>query len=700
MADAVAPVGVEVAVAAVAVDLPSLAQRIEWFEDWEEQTRDAQQLSRRDRDYYDNQQWTPEEVAELERRKQPVLTKNKIARKINFILGEEIKKRVDPVARPRTPQHEDAARAATDALRYVDEEQRFDSVRSAVLKNCLIEGYGGALKELEEEDGEYRHKLTHVEWDRLFYDPHSRKVDFIDAKYLGIVLWMDLDDAALAYPDAADALNAALSRDVGSSDTTEDTPRHRWADKRRKRVKIVEMYFRIGRDWFRSVFTQGADLEEPTQTAYMDEKGRHSVCPLVMLSCYVDADGMRYGVVRALISPQDEINKRSSKALHLLSVRQVIAERDFVQDPQKFQSELAKPDGFAEVEPNALAEQRVQVSQTGDLAQGQIALLQEAKADIETIGPSSATLPDLPDSASGRAFMARQQAASQELGTIFDALRDWTLSIYQLDWLCVRQFWTEEKWLRVTDDQELNGYRFVSLNRRVTRAQRLQELMQKGAPFAAAMQTAAGNAAPMVMVQLQQQHQAMAAQAQQMGQQTPQGGPELDQHMAAMAAAHPLMQEEIVENQVDQMLVDIIIDISPETAVLAQEEFATLTELLPTIVQSRPDMAPQMAKLVVKASSLPNKRELLQELEKGPDPQQAQQAAQMQQLQTAQMQAGVQVAQSQAALNAAKAQSEQAKTQMAGAKLPVEMQKDQAAAMHDAALAGEKAGGMAPPGVI
>jgi hypothetical protein len=686
-------------VTAVAVDMPSHSTRVEWFEAWEEKTREAQNAARRDRDYYDNKQWTPDEIRALEERNQPVLTKNRIARKVNFILGEEIRKRVDPVARPRTPQHEDASRAATDALRYVEEEQEFDVARSAVLKNMLIEGYGGAIKELEDcGDGEFKHRLTHVEWDRLFYDPSSRRPDFGDAKYKGIVLWMDLDDALLEYPDAAEALQVAVNRNsVGSADITEDTPR-RWVDTKRKRVKIVEMYFRIGRDWFRSDFTQGADLLGPEPTAYMDEKGQHSVCPLEMVSCYVDSDGMRYGVVRQLISPQDEVNKRASKALHLLSVRQVIAERDFIRDPHKFQTELAKPDGFAEVEPGALNEGRVQVSQTGDLAQGQVALLEQAKMDIDAIGPSSSTLPDLPDSSSGRAFIARQQAASQELGAVFDALRSWTRAVFKLDWLCIRQYWTEEKWLRVTDDQELTGYRFVALNRQMTRSERLQELLEKQPkpPLPKAVEIAAGTIAPLVIAEINEQHQAMMQQAQQAGAQPPQG-PELEAHMLQMFLAHPLMQEPVTVNQVDTMLVDIILDEAPETAVLAQEEFQTLTELLPTVVQSRPDMAPAMARLVVKASQLPNKRELLQELDKGPDPQQMQMQAQQAQLAMAQQQAGLQVAQSQAQLNAARAASEQAKTELAGAKVPSEIEKNQAQAMRDAAAAGEKTGGMTPP---
>jgi hypothetical protein len=675
-----------------ATQLPDLATRVEWYDSWEEKTSESQKLARRDRAYYDGDQWTREEVDKLEERGQPVLIKNRIARKINFILGEEIRKRIDPVARPRTPQHEDSARAATDALRYVEEEQQFDSVRSAVLKNCLIEGYGGALKEIEqEEDGAYKHGLRHVEWDRLFYDPHSRAPDFSDARYLGIVVWMDLDDAIAEWPDAAEDLHRALSKDLGeANDTHEDTPRaHRWADKRRQRIKVAEMYFRVGRDYYRSVFIESADVEKPQKTAYLDEKGRRSLCPLVMMSCYVDQDGARYGVVRALVSPQDEVNKRASKALHSVSMRQVIAEKEAIRDPQKFQTELAKPDGFAEVEAGALTEGRLQVNTAADMAQGNVALLQEAKADIDTIGPSSSALADLPGSASGRAFIARQQAAAQELGTIFDQLKSWTRQVFMLDWCCIRQYWTEEKWLRVTDDQELTGYRFVALNQQMTRAQRLQELLQNGAPLPSALQTAAGNAAPQVLAQSQQMMQAMAAQAQQQaqatGQQAPPPGPE---QLVAVVMQHPLMAEPITLNQVDQMLVDIVLDEAPDTAVIEMEEFENLAEIAPTIVGARPDMAQTMTRLLIKASQLRSKRELLQELDKAPDPQAMQEQQQAKAIQQAMAQAKVAVDQTRAQLQQAQTQKTAAEAQAVTPRAQAEVESLKAGSMVDAASAG------------
>jgi hypothetical protein len=84
-----------------------VAALVQMFEASEESTREARKLSERDRDYYDNKQWTAEETAALEKRKQPVVTYNRIARKIDFLSGLEKQQRKDPKAFPRNPKDED-----------------------------------------------------------------------------------------------------------------------------------------------------------------------------------------------------------------------------------------------------------------------------------------------------------------------------------------------------------------------------------------------------------------------------------------------------------------------------------------------------------------------------------------------------------------------------------------------------------------
>jgi hypothetical protein len=83
---------------------------------------------------------------------------------------------------------------------------------------------------------------------------------------------------------------------------------------------------------------------------FIDEKGK-TFPRYRMFSASVDHDGDRYGFVRNLKSPQDEVNHRRSKALHLLNSRRVVSEKGAVDDIEVARREWAKPDGWVETNP-------------------------------------------------------------------------------------------------------------------------------------------------------------------------------------------------------------------------------------------------------------------------------------------------------------------------------------------------------------
>ena len=53
--------------------------------------------------------WTEEQIKALNKRKQPVVTFNRIARKLNGVVGLIDRLKQDPKAYPRTPKHEEGA---------------------------------------------------------------------------------------------------------------------------------------------------------------------------------------------------------------------------------------------------------------------------------------------------------------------------------------------------------------------------------------------------------------------------------------------------------------------------------------------------------------------------------------------------------------------------------------------------------------
>lgn len=585
----------------------SLDKKVRCFEDSEEATDTARQVSERCRDYYDGKQLTAAELAILAKRGQPDIIINRIQSKVNYLLGYEAALRTDPRGRPRTPEDEEASEACTDALNYVRDTSDQKQAFSQCWENMLIEGAGGSevVPVLKQGDADITIKKIH--WDRAFWDPHSREHDFSDARYLGQVIWMDEDDALAMWPNAGEAIAKTISDE--SKLTYSDRPRWRqWATVgyHRKRVRIVQMYYKTrtldGSEecWHWCIFTKGGEIEGG-KVPYRDDDG-NSLCPLVLESAFIDRENNRYGFVKALLGPQDEINKRRSKLLHESTVRQFIYADGAVDDVDLTKQELAKPDGAVKVN----GELRFEMVDRSKEIASHAALQTEAKQEIELMGPNAAMLGEAGGAPSGRAILANQSGGQIELALLVDRHNHYKARIHRLNWAMIKLYWTEEKWVRVTDDED--NVRFTGFNRPLTLAEvLLQEAEKQGIdPEEAKAKLREAAQDPMLAAQLQEVVK--------------------------------------IDRVPAEMGMDIILDQIPDSANIQQEQFQVLGDLAKSGVPLPP-------KLLIKASSLRNKKELLEELEK------AEEAAQNDPLQQAAIQAQIKTAMEE--LNKLRAEIEQ-----------------------------------------
>jgi hypothetical protein len=445
-----------------ATELPDLMRLKRYFTEHEQLTYEARRNSLTAIDYYDTDQFTREELAKLRERGQPAIVINRIKPAINGIIGVSEKGQSDPKAWPRNPQDADAADAATDVLRYIADAARFKRTKLAVFRDMLVPGTGAALIGV---DGDAQVTITQIRWEEFFHDPRARRDDFKDARYLGIAKWMYADDVAGMYPEKQATIEASVQAAGGAGmmvpdESFQDRPLNgpgtggAWVDPRLRRLLIVEMYWRDAGSWSRSVFT-GTDVLEHGPSPYRDHKGRPD-CPIEAQSAYVRRDNGRYGAVWDMIGPQDEVNKRRSKSLHLLSVTRIEAKDPAAIniDADVARREAARPDGVIPygwgLSPN-----------TAEF-QGNLEMMAEAKSELERMGPNPAVLGRNEQDASGRALLARQQSGLTELANLYGALDDLELRIYRQAWGRVKQYWRAPQFIRVTDDE--NAPKFVGLN--------------------------------------------------------------------------------------------------------------------------------------------------------------------------------------------------------------------------------------------
>jgi len=440
-----------------------------------------QQNARR---YRHGAQWTSDQIKTFNERKQPVVTYNKIGRKVDGIVGLVERLKQDPKAYPRTPQHQAGADLATAVLRYLMDRNKWNEVAPLVNEAAAVDGLGGIELDLKpmpppKQNGQgmmpgmghnggppmepdYDVIFGPVDNDGFFYDPRSFKHDFSDARYVGMGKYVDEELMAELLPGMEDDIKAACDSSLElTSNSDRDT---RWFQSNGdfKQVRLVDIWYKSKGGWKWALFT-GSKILMQGNSPFSDENGKQ-FAKYLMFSAQVDHDGDRYGFIRNLQSPQDEVNQRRSKGLHELNNRRIIATKAAVADTnvEKLRLEAARADGIVLVN-TGLDDLRFDDQAKQAQIMGQLEFMRDAAQEIENFGPNAAIAGgDVGKGSSGRAIALLQQAGIAELGPYMTNLRSWKIRVYRSLFNAAQSYWVNERWIRVTDAQ--GNPQFVQIN--------------------------------------------------------------------------------------------------------------------------------------------------------------------------------------------------------------------------------------------
>jgi hypothetical protein len=536
--------------------------------------------SKKAREYYDGPGQLTSQVREtLRLRAQPAIYTNRVRPAVNGILGVLEQGRSDPQAYPRNPDDQNAADVVTKVLRFIADKCDFNDIKLDVGENHFIEGCGACIVEMDGDDI----CPTQIRWEEFYFDPYSRRHDFLDARYMGIAKWVDADMIrrkwAARIAEIGDPMNP--SGETMFSETYEDRGDNGlgWINTKRRRVLLCEEYALIDGEWKRIVYIAAGHLEYGP-SPYLDERGQPSN-PIEATSCYIDLDNGRYGIVDDMMPIQDEINASRSRSLHLMNSRQVQYDVNSGGNPvdaDLARAEAAKADGVLPLGWSIIP--------TNDLTQANMVRNQEAKAEIERMGPTPAVLGrQEAGSQSGRARLVSQQAGLTELARPIGRLNNWELRVYRQMWARARQFWTDEMFIRISDDV------------------RAPEWLKVNEPqLGMVMQPVADPAT---------------------------GQPAIDQ-TTGQPMMRPAMGVVGYNNRLAEMDVDIILDTVQDTATLAQEVWAELVQLVGQAGGLEAVYSPAF-ELMIEASPMADKTRVIELIKKGRDEQQQNQVAQLSQ---------------------------------------------------------------------
>lgn len=515
----------------------------------------------RDRDYYDGPGQLDAIRSELRKRGQPEIYTNRIRPAVNGVLGVLEAGRRDPRGVPRNPDDDDAADVCTKTLRYINDESKFNDTQMDVAENFFVEGTGAALVEVI--DGKI--VPTQIRWEEFYYDKFSRRADLKDARFMGIAKWKDAAEITetwrIRIEDIGDPMRPQDAGMFGTGFEDRGDGSIGWIDSRRRRCLLVEEYAIEDGQWMRIVYIAAGVLEYGP-SPYLDGKGR-PCNPIEAVSCYIDRNNARYGIVRDMIPLADEINSSRSRAQHLMNSRQVqIAPGQegmaAMVDADEVRREAVRADGVIPM--------GWQVLSTAEMTNANILRMQEAKSEIERMGPTPAVLGRQEGaSQSGRARLVSQQAGLTELARPLGRLHGWVLRVYEQMWNRARQYWTDPMWIRVTD--EVKGPEFLKVNEPV---------------MGQVMQPVAG----------------------------PDGQPQIDP-----ATGQPMMMPGIgqvsTKNRLAELDMDIILDQDEDTASLQQEVWGEIVQMVGQAGGIQMVFSPEF-ELMIEASPLADKRRILE----------------------------------------------------------------------------------------
>jgi hypothetical protein len=469
-----------------------------WIEELDRQNENRTQQAL-DADFYDGIQWAENDAAVLRERGQSPLVVNVIAQSINWIVGSEKRGRVDARVLPRRKEGAAPAEKKTQLLKYLSDSNDTVFHQSRAFADAATVGIGWMEDGLFGEDDEEQLATRYESWRNMLWDSAGTELDLTDCRYVFRAKWVDEDVAITFFPARAVLITKAAGNAMRAGWTTDqgDDPMDSIEQSRdtaggftnvntnRRRVRIIEAWIRrpepIERlqgggefhgDMFDPYSQVHADLVASGQAKKVTRPGmrmycviftsegllwegkspyRHNKFPFTPVWGYRRGrDNMPYGVVRGLRDLQEDINKRFSKALFILSSNKVIVEEGAISNMKDFLTEIARPDGVAQVKKGMIGSVKTDVDR--DLAPAHLELMTRSISMVQQVGGVTDELMGRTTNAtSGVAVQARQQQGMQSTSLLFDNLRYAAKLMGEKRLSNIEQFMSEAKQFRITN---------------------------------------------------------------------------------------------------------------------------------------------------------------------------------------------------------------------------------------------------------
>lgn len=323
--------------------------------------------------YYRGEQWDPQDLARLEKEGRPALTVNKILSTINTVAGEQRLRRADFNFKPAEDGLENSAQALTKLANATAEANQFDFLESLIFMDGVVEDRGFYDIRMDWTDNMHGEvKITREDNRAILLDADAQEYDPTTWRQVTKTRFLSLEQIAVEYgAEKADALKAhAINGDYYLYDSFEfvrqtfgnegETGPVDWTavdtrDVDQKEIKTVRVidrqYYKYVKTFYLvdpdtgkmreikqdvtpkqakkmaknlGVFLYSAKVKKVRWTVSADRVLLHddwSPYRTFTIIPYfpIFRSGRALGLVRNLLSPQDQLNKLTSQELHIVN---------------------------------------------------------------------------------------------------------------------------------------------------------------------------------------------------------------------------------------------------------------------------------------------------------------------------------------------------------------------------------------------
>ena len=460
--------------------------------------------------FYRGHQWDAADMAALDDQGRPALTINTILPTINSVLGEQTTRRMDIAFKPRGRGQQEIADVLTKLFMQIGDNNKLDWIESQVFSDGLIQDRGWFDVRIDFDDhiqGEVR--VTPKDPLDILIDPDAKEYDPRTWNEIFETRWMTLDEIEEQYgQDKADKLRITVEQGSQLGTDSIEYEENRYGNtaasveynqgntsnpeenRQLRAIRVIErQYYKLKECMFYVDSVTGDMREVPynwskkkresfadqfgleiltkhtkkvrwTTTADLvvlhDEWSPYDTFTLVPYFPYWRR-GRPFGMVRNLISPQEQLNKISSQELHIVNTT---ANSGWVVETGSLNGMTADDLEEHGAETGLVLEFNRGSSPPSKIPPNQIPtgldrISQKAAINIKQIsGISDAMLGTDSPEVSGVAIQAKQNRGAMMIQVPLDNLTKTRQYLAEKILNLVQAYYTEERLIQITDETD------------------------------------------------------------------------------------------------------------------------------------------------------------------------------------------------------------------------------------------------------